>query len=123
MKQVPEAAVGVVRETLKEHGEPVPASGQMTFLKARTANEILKAQERTLKLQKMRGELVDRAKAGAHVFRLARQDRDAWLNWPARISAVMASSLGVDPQALHAELERQVRSHLNDLNEVKPSFR
>jgi hypothetical protein len=30
MKPVPEAAVGAVRETLREHGEPVVA-GAMTF--------------------------------------------------------------------------------------------
>jgi hypothetical protein len=47
LKPVPEAAVGAVRDTLREHGDPVAASpGQaMTFLQARTANEVLKAQE------------------------------------------------------------------------------
>jgi hypothetical protein len=45
MKPVPEAAVGAVRETLRESGEPVSAGG-MTFVQARTANEVLKAQER-----------------------------------------------------------------------------
>jgi hypothetical protein len=63
MKPVPEAAVGAVRETLCEHGEPVSAGpGQaMTFMQARTANEVLKAQERRVRLQRMKGELVDRA--------------------------------------------------------------
>jgi hypothetical protein len=42
MKPVPEAALGAVRETLREHGEPV-ATGAMTFMQARTANEVLKA--------------------------------------------------------------------------------
>jgi hypothetical protein len=45
MKPVPEAAVGAVRDTLRESGEPVSAGG-MTFMQARTANEVLKAQER-----------------------------------------------------------------------------
>ena len=35
----------------------------MTFLQARTANEVLKAQERRLRLQQLKGELVDRARA------------------------------------------------------------
>jgi hypothetical protein len=35
IKPVPEAAVGAVRETLREHGEPVSAGG-MTFMQART---------------------------------------------------------------------------------------
>jgi len=50
MRPVPEAALGAVRETLREHGEPVSAGG-MTFMQARTANEVLKAQERRLRLQ------------------------------------------------------------------------
>jgi hypothetical protein len=82
LKPVPEAAVGAVRDTLREHGEPVSPGG-MTFMQARTANEVLKAQERRLRLQQMKGELVDRAKAVAQVFRLAREERDAWVNWPA----------------------------------------
>jgi Transposase DDE domain group 1 len=74
---VPEAALGAVRDTLREHGEPI-AAGAMTFMQARTANEVLKAQERRLRLQQMKGELVDRAKAVAQVFRLARDERDAY---------------------------------------------
>ena len=50
LRPVPEAAVGAVRETLRDHGESVPAAGGMTFLQARTANEVLKAQERKLRL-------------------------------------------------------------------------
>ena len=54
VKPVPEAAVGAVRETLREHGELV-TTGTMTFMQARTANEVLKAQERRLRLQRMKG--------------------------------------------------------------------
>ena len=99
MKPVPEAALGAVRETLREHGEPVSAGG-MTFMQARTANEVLKAQERRLRLQQMKGELIDRAKAVAQVFRLARDERDAWVNWPARVAAVIAAELEVDAHKL-----------------------
>jgi hypothetical protein len=69
VKPVPEAALGAVRDTLREHGEPIVAGpGQaMTFMQARTANEVLKAQERRVRLQRMKGELVDRAKAVAQV--------------------------------------------------------
>jgi len=122
MKPVPEAAVGAVRDTLREHGEPVSAGG-MTFMQARTANEVLKAQERRVRLQRLKGELVDRAKAVAQVFRLARDERDAWVNWPARVAAVMAAELEVDPHRLHTILERQVRDHLAELVEIRPSLR
>ena len=122
LKPVPEAAVGAVRDTLREHGEPI-AAGAMTFMQARTANEVLKAQERRLRLQQMKGELVDRAKAVAQVFRLARDERDAWVNWPARVAAVIAAELEVDAHKLHTVLERQVRDHLAELAEVRPNLR
>jgi hypothetical protein len=122
MKPVPEAAVGAVRETLREHGEPITA-GAMTFMQARTANEVLKAQERRVRLQRMKGELVDRAKAVAQVFRLARDERDAWVNWPARVAAMMAAELEVDQHRLHTALERQVREHLTELAEIRPNLR
>jgi hypothetical protein len=130
MKPVPEAALGAVRDTLREHGEPITAGGPgsspgqaMTFMQARTANEVLKAQERRLRLQQMKGELVDRAKAVAQVFRLARDERDAWVNWPARVAAMIAAELEVDPHQAHTVLERHVREHLAELAEVRPSLR
>jgi hypothetical protein len=122
LKPVPEAALGAVRDTLRENGESVLAGG-MTFLQARTANEVLKAQERRLRLQQMKGELVDRAKAVAQVFRLARDERDAWVNWPARVAAMIAAELEVDPHQLHTVLERHVRQHLAELAEVRPNLR
>jgi hypothetical protein len=122
VKPVPEAALGAVRDTLREHGEPVAAGG-MTFIQARTANEVLKAQERRVRLQRMKGELVDRAKAVAQVFRLARDERDAWVNWPARVAAMIAAELEVDPHQAHTVLERHVRDHLAELAEVRPDLR
>ena len=83
LKPVPEAAVGAVRDTLREHGEPISAGG-MTFMQARTANEVLKAQERRIRLQRMKGELVDRAKAVAQVFRLARAGARHSRHWSQR---------------------------------------
>jgi hypothetical protein len=122
LKPVPEAALGAVRDTLREHGEPFTA-GAMTFMQARTANEVLKAQERRLRLQQMKGELVERAKAVAQVFRLARDERDAWVNWPARVAAMIAAELEVDPHRVHTVLERHVRDHLAELAEVRPNLR
>src|SRR5512134_2445533 len=57
LRPVPDAAVGAVAETLREQNLPAPAAaGGMTYLQARTANEVLKAQERRMRLQKLRGE-------------------------------------------------------------------
>ena len=113
MKPVPEAALGAVRETLREHGEPI-AAGAMTFMQA---------PERRHRLHQMTGELVARATAVALVFTLARDERDAWVNWPARVAAIMAAELEVDQHRLHTALERHVRVHLNELAEVRPNLR
>ena len=86
LKPVPEAAVAAVGDTLREQGLSAPAvGGGTTFLQAKTANEVLKAQERRIRLQKLKGELVDRARAEMLMFRLARAERDAWVTWPARV--------------------------------------
>src|SRR6056297_2678923 len=123
-KPVPEAAVSAVGDTLKEQGLAAPATGGgTTFLQAKTANEVLKAQERRIRLQKLKGELIDRARALALVFRLARQERDVWVNWPARVAALMAADLGVEPAAMQKALEKHVRSQLDDLAEIQPDLR
>lgn len=45
LRPVPDTAVGAGRQTLREQGLPAPqAAGGMTYLQARTANEVLKAQ-------------------------------------------------------------------------------
>lgn len=120
MKPVPDAALASVGETLRENGLP---GGGTTFLQARTANEVLKAQERRLRLQKLKGEMIDRSRVTATVFRLAREERDAWVNWPARAAALMAAELGVDVAAMQNVLEQHVRLHLSELAEIRPEFR
>jgi hypothetical protein len=138
LKPVPEAAVAAVGDTLREQGLTAPAvGGGTTFLQAKTANEVLKAQERRIRLQKLKGELVDRARAETLVFRLAREERDAWVNWPARVAAPMAAELALAlAQAADAEngnakpavttaliqrlLETHVRAQLESLAEVRP---
>ncbi len=121
LRPVAEAAVGSVRETLKEQG--LPASGNVTFVQARTAHEIAKAHLARLRLQERKGELVDRASAAALVFRLAREERDAWINWPARVAALMAAELGVESHAMQKVLETHVRAQLGEIAEVRPEFR
>lgn len=124
LKPVPEAAVSAVGETLRQQGLATPpVGGSTTFLQAKTANEVLKAQERRLRLQTLKGELIDRARALSLVFRLARQERDVWVNWPSRAAALMAADLGVEPAAMQKVLEKHVRAQLDDLAEVKPDLR
>ena len=96
----------------------LPAGGA-SLLQARTVNEVVKAQTNKVRLARLKGELVDRSQAVAHVFKLARAERDAWLNWPARISSQMAAGLGVDPHVLHVALDAAVRQQLQDLGDLQ----
>ena len=101
-------------------GQAALPAGGTSLLQARTVNEVVKAQTNKVRLARLKGELVDRPQAIAHVFKLARSERDAWLNWPARISAQMAAKLGVDPHTMHIALEAAVREHLQELGEMRP---
>jgi hypothetical protein len=128
LKPVPEAAVAAVGETLREEGLAAPAvGGGTTYLQAKTANEVLKAQERRIRLQKLKGDLVDRARAETLMFRLAREERDAWVTWPARVAALMASELvatvgdGITVEAalMQKVLEAHVRAQLDSLSDIR----
>jgi hypothetical protein len=84
------------------------------FARARTLNEALKAKERRLRIDEREGRLVNQDAAKKLFFEVARQARDAWLGWPARIAADLASTLGVDPHKVQVELDRLIRAHLNE---------
>lgn len=128
MRPVPVSAVAAVGETLRDEGLPAPtAASGTTFLQAKTANEVLKAQERRIRLQKLKGDLVEKARAEALMFRLAREERDAWVTWPARVAALMASELvatlgdGITVEAalMQKVLEAHVRNQLDSLADIR----
>jgi hypothetical protein len=95
-----------------------PASGS-SYHTARTANEMLKAQERKLRLEERKGLLVDKARALLLVHRLAKEERDAILGWPARVAAEMAAELGVDAHRLQTMLDARLRALLAERNDVR----
>lgn len=102
-----------------------------SYLKARTALTVYQAQERQIAIQKKKGVLVDRARAETLVFRLARQERDAWVTWPARVAAIMAAELSAEMEKTTGEamsigtgvlqrvLEAHVRAQLTALADLK----
>ena len=126
-KKTPDKASKPAQKTSAARSKPQDSSETLTttttstsLLQARTANEVVKAQTNKVRLAQLKGELVDRSQAVAHVFKLARAERDAWLNWPARVSSQIAAELGVDSHQLHVILESAVREHLIDLGDIKP---
>ena len=99
--------------------DPLPRAAGSTFHDARTANEVLKAQERRLRLDERRGRLVDKARALLLVHRLAKEERDAILAWPARVAAEMAAELGVDAHRLQTMMDQRLRAHLAARHDVR----
>jgi hypothetical protein len=105
-----------------------------SYLKARTALTVYQAQERQLSIQRKKGVLVDRARAETLVFRLARQERDTWVTWPTRVSALMAAQLSaemekvsgvpvtIETAILQRVLETHVREQLNALADLRISL-
>ena len=123
---MPHAAIEAVPETLREVGgdkQGETGGGGISFLRAWMANEVLKAQTGKIKLQKLKGEFVDRARATTQVFVLARRERDAWLNWPPSIAANMAAELGIKAHAMKQVMDRHLRTHLAEMAEVKIELR
>jgi hypothetical protein len=71
----------------------------------------------------MKGELVDRSQAIAHVFALARAERDALLNWPAQIAADLAAELiasGITQHTVLVGIERRLRDYLMTIGDLRP---
>ncbi len=120
LEPVSEAAVSAVEETLREEGVAVQHGRKgVTFVEAKIAHELIKTNERKVKLQQLKGQLVDRGRATALVYRLAREERDAWATWPARVAAEIAAEVGVDVDRMQRALERRVRDHLASLSEPR----
>jgi len=111
-----------------------------SYLKARTALTVYQAQDKQLGIQKKKGTLVDRARAEALVFRLARQERDTWVTWPSRVAALMAAEITaevekqsgkpvrpvrpviIEAAILQRVLETHVRQHLEALADLRVSL-
>jgi len=132
-RPVPNEAIQGVKQTLADSGVTTHGGGgsgsgmggavggtggNTTLLQARTANEVLKAQTNKVRLSRLKGELVDRPEAVAHVYRMARSEREAWLNWPARVALQMASDLQVPPHRMYTLLESAVRQQLIEIGEM-----
>jgi len=120
------------RRSVKAGESSVRGAGDSTsYLKARTALTVYQAQERQIAIQKKKGALVERARAETLVFRLARQERDVWVTWPARVAALMAAEvaaeieqatgtpLTIETAILQRVLEAHVRDQLEALADLK----
>ena len=94
----------------------IAASRKMTdkeiYVRSRAATEVIKASKERIRLEILRGEVIDRKQVLDKVFRLSRQNRDGWLNWPKQVAVEMASELGVESRKMHDVLLKHVKENL-----------
>ena len=112
------AAVSLIREVLAEEGRPI--TGRPTFDDVRTVETVLKSRERALKLEQRRSDLISKDWAKQAAFAFMRQERDALILLPSRISATLAAELNCDSHALEAALNREIAAHLLRAANIDP---
>ncbi|AXC64878.1 hypothetical protein DOE63_04095 [Salmonella enterica subsp. diarizonae serovar 59:z10:-] len=104
----------VVEEIMKASG------ATMTKEEASRVKENYLALLTKLEYQQKEGELVDLTEAKEVLFTCARQSRDAWMNWPARVAPLMAADLDISADRMTEVLTEHVHKHISLLGE--PEF-
>jgi hypothetical protein len=84
------------------------------LLRARIKREREEGRLKELERKRREGELVDAAEVREEQLRRASDEREALLNWPSRIAALMAAELGIEERPLLMFLRKYVRQHLSE---------
>lgn len=87
------------------------------LITAQTIKENGLAAVRIIEARKRAGEVVELADAETVVFEMFRRQRDAWMNFPARIGPLIAADLGIAPDRVLEVLTVHVHQQLTDLGE------
>ncbi|CAH1657111.1 conserved hypothetical protein [Hyphomicrobiales bacterium] len=107
-------AVNLIKRVLMEEGGA--ESTGLDFDQARTAETILKARERDIRIAKLRKELVPLEAVRKHVNRAFTGYRQAVQGIPARFGAQMAAEVGCDVGLLDAALNKVIAMVLDELS-------
>ena len=106
------------RRRLTETADPArsPLAGSTgaegtPFARLKVAQLALKVEAQRLALDETKRRLIDVNEANAALNEIGSTMRDALLNWPARVSGLIAAEVGLDPHLLQTILQ----SHINDL--------
>ena len=103
------------RSPLATPGDASPL-GRLTI--ARLA---LSVEAQRLALDRDKGRLMDIATANQRIDEAAAGMRDAVLNWPARVSGLIAAQIGRDPHLVQTVLQEQMNALLLDVaNRLDP---
>jgi hypothetical protein len=81
------------------------------FARLKVAQLALKVEAQRLSLDETKRRLVDVNEANVALDEIGSTMRDALLNWPARVSGLIAAEISADPHLLQTILQ----SHINDL--------
>lgn len=89
---------------------------------AQKIKENVLAARHLMSLQKEAGELIEVERASTQFFKLARDARDAWITWPARIGPLLAADLKADTPTVVEALNRYVQEQLERIGAAEPDF-
>ncbi|MBX6741922.1 MAG: hypothetical protein IRY87_07730 [Acetobacteraceae bacterium] len=104
-------------ETADPHRSPLaagPGAEGTPYTRLKVAQLALKVEAQRLALDENKRRLLDVATANATIDEIAGAMRDALLNWPARVSGLIAAELGVDPHLLQTILQQHVTDLLTE---------
>jgi hypothetical protein len=102
------------RSPLATGGAGAAGGGDTPYARLKVAQLALKVEAQRLALDESKGKLLDVAVANAAIDEIAGAMRDALLNWPARVSGVIAAEIGVDPHLLQTILQQHVADLLTE---------
>ena len=101
-----------VRSPLAGGGAGGAMSADSTpYARLKVAQLALKVEAQRMALDADKGRLLDAQTANAAIDEIAGAMRDALLNWPARVSGLIAADLGADPHLVQTVLQQ----HITDL--------
>ncbi len=106
---------------IDDHNSKPPEAKNRSLAEAQRLDAWIKVNERKLRFEQLKKTLVDAEKVRAEVEARFRNDAEALLNWPARISADLAAELGTDERLTHAALEKYVRQFMRERSMVPVS--
>lgn len=94
----------------------------MSFDEARRMKEVYLVLLNRLEYEQKSGSLVELDTASAILFEEFRAQRDAWLNWPAKIAPLVAAELGVTADKVTTVLTDHVHKQISQLGDPEANF-
>jgi len=102
----------------RKGGRPKNTGDATSFSEAQRRKELALARLRELEVRRVCDELIERTRVAQRLAIIGQAYREAWLNWPARVAAVLAAGIGTDGLVLHRALEDAVHAQLTELADL-----